>query len=559
MADRSRSEGLPGAADAVLGGNPFVGLTPEQVIRALTRWAAAFGRRPTVLAAEMLLWTSDELRVIAGASDLVADAKDRRFDDPAWQGPLWRRIAQSYLASGAALLRSVDQLGLDPKSADRARFAITQVVDATAPTNFLASNPAAIKKAWKTRGRSLLDGTRHLTYDILHNGGMPTQVDTRPFRVGETIGVTPGAVVHRTDVFELIQYQPATPMVSTLPTVVVPPQINRFYFLDMAPGRSFVEYCVQRGIPMFMISWRNPTPEHRDWGLDTYTSACLEAVSVAADILDSGHSNVMGFCAGGMTEAALLSHLSQTDQDVVKAAGMAVSLMDTDVPSSLTAFMSRESLSTSLAASRRKGILPGRSLGRVFAWARPNDLVWNYWVSNYLMGETPPAFDVLAWNADTTNLSAALHAEFMHIWENNSMMTPGATKVLGTPLDLSAVKNDIYVVGALTDHLVPWESAYGATRAFSGKVRFVLSRSGHIQALVNPPGNPKASFFHNDDHPDDAAEWLAGAASTPGSWWEDWAGWVLERSGPERQAPETLGDQRHRPLCPAPGMYVHEH
>jgi polyhydroxyalkanoate synthase len=507
----------------------------------------------------LLLWSGEELRVLAGVSDVAADPKDRRFADPAWGSPVWRRLCQSYVATGKSLLRSVDELGLDPKSADRARFAVMQLVEAMAPTNFFAGNPAAMKRAWRTKGRSLVSGARQFAGDMLHNGGMPSQVDTRPFRVGETVGVSPGAVVHRTEVFELLQYEPLTPTVSAVPTVVIPPQINRFYFLDMAPGRSFVQYCVERGIPMFMISWRNPTPEHRHWGLDTYAGACLEAITVAAEILGSETTNVIGFCAGGMTQAALLSHLAQAGLDRVNAAGLAVSLMDTEVKSSLTAFMSQETLRTALAASKQNGVLSGRSLGRVFSWVRPNDLVWNYWVSNYLMGDRPAPFDVLAWNADSTNLPAALHADFLRIWDQNAMMARGATKVMGTPLDLSAVKNDVYVVGAITDHLVPWESAFGATRAFGGKVRFVLSRSGHVQALVNPPGNPKASFFRNDDLVEDPAEWLAGAANTPGSWWEDWADWVVERSGPTRPAPESLGDVRHTPLGPAPGTYVHEH
>jgi polyhydroxyalkanoate synthase len=555
---RQRPNADPEAVSAVLGANPFVGLTPEQVARALGRWAAALGRHPTVLAAEVLQWSSDELRVLAGASPLATDAKDRRFADPAWRSPVWRRVAQSYLATRAAVLRSVDELGLDPKSAERARFALTQLTEAMAPTNSLVGNPSAMKRAWQSRGRSLVAGGRHLAYDIRHNSGMPSQVDTRPFRVGETIGVSPGAVVHRSEVFELLQYEPTTPTVGTIPTLVIPPQINRFYFLDMSPGRSFVEYCVARGVPMFMMSWRNPAPEHRAWGLDTYADACLEAMKVAVDILRTDKTNVIGFCSGGMTEAALLSHLAQTDADLVNAAGMAVSLVDTQVQSSLNVFMTERTVRSSLAKSSRKGVLDGRSLGRVFSWMRPNDLVWNYWVANYLMGENPPAFDVLAWNADTTNLSAALHADFLRIWQDNAMMKSDAITVLGSPLDLSAVKNDMYVVGAASDHLVPWESAYAATQTLGGNVRFVLSRSGHIQALVNPPGNPKASFFLNEVNAADPREWLDNAVSVQGSWWEDWASWVRERSGPSRTRPKTLGNRRHPPLDPAPGRYVHD-
>ena len=544
--------------DAILGANPFVSLNSQQAVRALGRWAESLLRHPTVLASEALLWGSDELRILAGASPIAPDPKDKRFTDSAWQGRVWGRVAQSYLATRASLLRSVDEVGLDPKSVDRARFALSQLTEAMAPTNSLLGNPAALKKAWRTRGRSLVDGTRHLAHDIQHNRGMPSQVDSRPFRVGETVAVTPGAVVHRGDVFELLQYQPVTAEVASLPMVVIPPQINRYWFLDMAPGRSFVEYCVNQGISVFMVSWRNPQAEHRHWNLETYAEACLEAVGIAAHIFDTEQVNVIGFCSGGMTTAGMLSALNQQGDHVVNAAGMAVSLIDTGARSSLNMFMSEETMKSSLARSRRNGILDGHSLGRVFSWMRPNDLVWNYWVSNYLMGQNPPAFDVLAWNADGTNMPAGLHADFMHIWKTNAMIAEGEIELLGSPLDLSAVKNDMYVVGAQSDHLVPWESAYAATQAFSGAVRFVLSRSGHIQALVNPPDNPKASFYLNPERPQSAREWLADATTVSGSWWTDWTAWILERSGQARPSRTSLGNSRYPVLDSAPGRYVHE-
>jgi polyhydroxyalkanoate synthase len=471
---------------------------------------------------------------------------------------VWRRVAQSYLATRDGVLGSVDQLGLDAKSAARARFALGQVVEAVAPTNSLLGNPAALKRARATRGRSLVDGGRHLLHDVVRNGGMPSQVDTRPFRVGETVAVTPGAVVHRTAMFELIQYRPTTPRVADRPTVVIPPQINRFYFLDMAPGRSFVEYAVGRGIQTFVISWRNPGPDERDWGLDDYATACIEAMEVAAAVTRSDRVNVVGFCAGGMTESAVLAHLAATGRDLVEAATLAVTMIDSEVTSTLNMFASERTVRTAIAGSRRKGILDGGSLSRVFAWVRPNDLIWNYWVANYLLGHNPPAFDVLAWNADATNLPAALHAEFMHMWIDNALVHRGLVAVLGTPVDLATVKQDVYVVGARTDHLVPWQSAYAATRVFGGHVRYVLSNSGHIQALINPPGNPKASYHRNDETPDDPDEWLAGAERVADSWWVDWADWTLARSGELRARPRTLGSRAHPRTAEAPGRYVRE-
>jgi polyhydroxyalkanoate synthase len=548
----------PPAAAAIQGGNPFVGLTAAQVAAATARWAGHLARRPTVLASHVAGLGAEELRILAGASTTTVDPKDRRFTDPAWSNPLWKRVAQSYLATRDTVLSSIEDVGLDPKSADRARFALMQLTEAAAPTNTLAGNPAAIKKAARTRGRSLVDGSRHLMHDVLRNGGMPSQVDTRPFVVGQTIATTPGSVVYRTEVFELIQYRAATAKVRARPMLVIPPQVNRYYFLDLAPGRSFIEYGVSRGLQMFTISWRNPTPAQRDWSLETYAAACIEAVEVVNEITGSDDCNVIGFCAGGITQSVALSHLAATGRSIVHASARAVTTVDTTAKSTINMFASKRSVDAAVRRSGRRGVLTGRSMARVFAWVRPNDLVWNYVVSNYLMGENPPAFDVLAWNADTTNLPAALHAQFVHLFSDNALMTPGAVTVLGTPVDLSNVKTDLYVVGASTDHLVPWEAAYRATQAYGGESRFVLSNSGHIQALVNPPSNPKASFLTSDDNPPDPHAWRAGARQVKGSWWVDWADWAIERSGEEKPRPRRLGSRAHGVLAPAPGRYVHE-
>lgn len=553
----AEQEPIP-AGEVMPGAIPLVALTPRDVLDAAARWAGAAGRHPTVALAEILHWAAEEARVLAGTSEVAADPKDKRFADPSWQNPIWRRVLQAYLVTDRHLLGSVEKFGLDPKSASRARFALGQVTAAAAPTNQLMGNPAAIKRAVTTRGRSLVDGSRHFLHDLLHNGGMPSQVDTRPFRVGETIAVTRGEVIHRHPMFELIQYEPRTAKVASRPTVVIPPQINRYYFLDLAPGRSFVEYALDRGIQMYMISWKNPTPENRDWGIDEYVSAVIEALEVAASVSAVDRVNVSGFCSGGMTELATLSYLASSGGGLIESATLAVTLVDTTVTSSLESFSTRRTVRSAIRNSRRKGILDGKELARVFAWVRPNDLVWNYVVSNYLMGQNPPPFDVLAWNADTTNLPAALHEQFMETWTANSFLNPGGLEVLGHPMDLATVKQDAYVVGALTDHLVPWQSAYAATQVLGGDVRFVLSNSGHIQALVNPPDNPKASFYVNDTNPADPAEWLQSARSVRASWWVDWADWVLPRSGELRAKPRKLGDAVHPPIVAAPGEYVRQ-
>ncbi len=552
------SEGSLPNSEVMPGGIPLVGMGPRHMLSAAARWAGAAARHPLVATSEVLKWGSEEAKVLAGVSDVAPDAKDRRFSDPAWDHAVWHRVAQGYVATDQALQGSVEKFGLDPKSASRARFVLEQVTAATAPTNTLVGNPVAMKKAIDTRGRSLVDGTRHFLHDVRHNGGMPSQVDTRPFRVGETIAATRGEVIHRSPLFELIQYEPTTRRVAARPTVVFPPQINRYYFLDMAPGRSFVEHAVSRGIQTFMVSWRNPTPEHRDWDLDRYVASGVEAIEVACDIARADSANVTGFCSGGMVELAALSHLASAGRDLVQSAAVAVTLVDTMVSSSLDTFTTRRTIKSALAQSRRKGILDGSQLGRIFAFARPNDLVWNYWVSNYLLGQNPPPFDVLAWNADSTNLPAALHADLMRIWSENSFLNPGSLHVLGAPVDLATVKQDLYVVGALTDHLVPWQSAYAATQVLGGDVRFVLSNSGHIQALVNPPGNPKAAFYVNPANPPDPVEWLQDAHLERASWWVDWGDWTLARSGDQKAAPRRLGNSRHRRIVAAPGEYVRQ-
>jgi polyhydroxyalkanoate synthase len=546
--------------EAVLGGaNPFVGLTPGQVARAGARWAQALARHPRVLAESFGSWLADEALVVAGSSDVTPDVKDRRFADGAWStSPVWRRVAQSYLVTRDRVLSSVDQLDLDDKSAERARFALMQLTEAAAPTNNLLTNPTALRALVDSRGGSLVKGARHLAHDVRHNGGMPSQVDTRPFVVGTNTAATPGVVVYRSPMFELIQYAPSTPLVHDVPTLLIPPQINRYYFLDIAPGRSFIEHAVGSGLQVFCISWRNPTPRQRDWDLDDYAAVCVEAMRICAAITKAPHVNIAGFCAGGMTTASVLSHLAATEPTLVNAATLGVTLIDSEVTSTLNMFASERAVEAALARSRKAGVLSGASLARMFAFVRPNDLIWNYVVSNYLLGKNPPAFDVLAWNADATNMPAALHASFLDMWLSNALINPGRASVLRTPVDLGKVQNDMYVVGARTDHLVPWKSAYAATQHFGGNVRYALSNSGHIQALISPPGNPKSTYYTNEASSADPEEWLKSATRHQGSWWEDWASWSKERSGDERPRPRSLGNRRYPRIADAPGAYVTE-
>ena len=543
----------------VLGANPFVGLTGRQVGAAVGRLVGRVAVEPGVLVNGAIETGRELVDVATGQSRRTAEPTDKRFADPAWTAnPVYRRLLQAYLVGRDGLIQLVDDVGIDPKSRERARFAVTLITEAAAPTNTLLGNPSALAKAWQTRGQSLVAGLRHFRHDLRHNAGMPSMVDTRPFKVGENLAVTPGQVIHRSELFELIQYAPAGSRTFRRPLVAIPPQINKYYISDLAPGRSFVEHTVAAGIPYFAVSWRNPTPAQRDWDLDAYVSACREALEVACDVSATSDANVAGMCAGGITLACLLGHLAAVDESLVHSATFMVAGLDLAEESTVGILTSRASIEAARSRSQRRGVLDGRDLGRMFAWLRPNDLVWNYWVNNYLLGQNPPAFDILYWNADTTNLTAGLHSDFLDLLSDNGLTRPGSIEVLGTPVDLGKVRCDSYVVAGATDHIIPWTAAYRTTQLLGGDSEFVLGSSGHIQAIVNPPGARRSRFMTRaGPPPPDPLEWRSGATTNDGSWWDHWLRWLGERSGDERRAPARLGNRRHPPIEPAPGRYVH--
>jgi polyhydroxyalkanoate synthase subunit PhaC len=537
-----------------------VTLSPSQVVAAGDRLARTAFTQPRAVLRRATALGAEQVKIAAGVSDLTAGAKDRRFSDEWYRtNPIFRRLAQSQVALERAAGELIDDLEMDDKSRLRSELIASLVTSAVSPSNSLAGNPAALKEAVRTRGRSLVDGARHALHDLKDNDGMPSMVDTRPFVPGETVAATPGAVVFRNPVLELIQYTPTTKQVHQRPILVVPPQVNRFYVLDLAPGRSLMEHLVGAGQQTFLVSWRNPQPEQRDWDLDTYLAALLEASDAVLAITGSTDHNLLGVCAGGMTSAALLGHLAAVGDGRVHSASFLVTVLDWSVPSTVGTMVSGPVLQAARRASERRGVLDGKTLGKVFAWLRPNDLVWNYWVNNYLLGKNPPAFDVLAWNVDDTNLPAALHADFLTIAADNGLAEPGSVTALGTPVDLSQVTCDSYVVGAVTDHITPWKACFETTHLLGGRSEFVLSSQGHIQALVNPSGNPKGEFRTNPEATGvamTADEWERGASAQTGSWWDHWTTWLKPRSGRKVAAPKVLGDADHPEIVAAPGAYV---
>jgi len=528
--------------------------------RAAVKLAAKLGTRPDTVVTRGAQLAAELAKVGLGRSDLAPAKGDRRFKDDAWQGnPAFRRLLQGYLATGRALDGLIDDAGLDWRSERQIRFAAENVLDALAPSNAPITNPAVWKVALDTGGRNFVRGASNFARDMAKPPRIPSMVDTSAFTVGEDIAVTPGQVVLRSPVFELLQYKPQTKKVRERPLLLTPPMINKYYIADLAPDRSMMEYAVKHGQQVFAISWRNPTERHADWDLDTYAGAVLEALEAVEAITGSDSTHVMGLCAGGIVLSTVVAHLAATgQQERIAGLTLGVTVLDQHNAGTTGAFMGRNTAIAATAESARKGYLSGRSLAGVFAWLRPNDLIWNYWVSNYLMGKKPPAFDILFWNADATNLPAALHRDFLRLALDNSLTQPGAATVLGTPVDLSKITVDTYVVAGIADHITPWQNAYRTVNLLGAPPRFVLSTSGHIAALVNPPGNEKASFRVNDELPEEPEAWLKSASQTPGSWWDDWTKWLGERSGEMRSARKQLGGKGYRPLGEAPGSYVKE-
>ncbi len=522
------------------------------------KWAASLARNPDITARRLGGLGVEAGRILAGNSVLAPHPRDRRFTDVAWtENPLLRRLVQLYLAGGHTVEQLLTVADLDPRDLTRVQFLLENVIEAVAPSNVPLLNPASAKAAIDSGGLSLLRGGRQLVKDLASAPRIPEMVDGSGFVVGENIAATPGAVVLRSEVLELIQYAPQTDQVYEVPALVVPPTINKFYAIDLAPERSLVEHGLREGRQMFVISWRNPDSRHASWNLDTYVRAVLDALDAVEEITGSARTVLGGVCSGGILASVAAAYLAGIGrQDRLAALCLAVTVIDNHQAGMAAALVDERMAGRAKARSARKGYLDGRTLAEVFAWLRPGDLVWNYWVNNYLLGKRPPAFDILFWNSDSTRMTAALHADFVDLAMQNSLTRPGALNVLGVPIDLGKITVDSYVVAGVADHITPWESCYRSARLFGGETRFVLSTSGHIAALVNPPGNPKASFHTGNDMTTDPKVWLKDSDVHQGTWWTDLGLWLDERSGPQHPAPQTLGSHRLSVLAAAPGSYV---
>jgi polyhydroxyalkanoate synthase len=532
---------------------PYRRFLPDASTAKLARWLLLHPRRTGRRVADL---TRELGRIGTGASTTAPSRRDRRFTDPAWtQNPLLRRLVQGYLAAGQTAQALVADANLGWRDAERVGFLVQNLIEALAPSNVPLVNPSSAKVAIDTAGTSLVRGGGAFLRDMASAPRIPEMVDGSSFELGENIAATPGDVVHRTELLELIRYRPQTEQVRQLPLLIVPPTINKYYALDLAPGRSLIEYLVQQGLQVFVISWRNPDARYADWGFDTYVQAVLDTLDVVQRLAGTGETALTGVCSGGIIASLAAARLAATGgQDRLAAFSLFVTVLDSRQSGTTAALVDENLAAAAKAASARRGYLDGRALAEVFAWLRPGDLIWNYWVNNYLLGQKPPAFDILFWNADTTRMPARLHADFVDFGLQNKITRPGALSVLGSPVDLSQFKVDTYLVAGSADHITPWQNCYRSTALLGGDSRFVLSTSGHIAALVNPPTNPKASYQTNEENPADPQQWQATAETHQGSWWPDYSAWLADRCGPTVNAPDLIGE----PIAPAPGTYVFE-
>ncbi|RJG08972.1 alpha/beta fold hydrolase [Pseudomonas cavernicola] len=550
------------AVNHTLAGTPLLGVRPADLLGAAGSLFKAVGKTPLKAGLHLGSYLKELRDIATGTSEVAPNPRDKRFADPAWQSNfLLRALMQSHLAGNDELRRFIDSANLDPLDRGRAQFIASLLFDALAPSNLLLTNPTALRKLVDTGGMNLVRGVQQFSHDLLNNRGMPSQVDSQPFKVGENVATVKGEVVFRNEMFELLQFAPSTPDVHARPLVMSPPQINKYYAIDLSPDKSLIQWIQDSGVQLFVISWRNPTAKHRDWGLSDYALCLDQAVEVARQITGSADVNMWGSCSGGLTLAAYLGWLAARGEGA-KVANTCWAVCVLDMPAALDdttlgLFATPAALRAAKASSWRKGVLSGQELSRMFAWMRPNDLIWNYWVNNYLLGNKPPAFDILAWNNDTTRLPAKLHADYLDLVRQNPYSNPGQLQIGGEAIDMGQVKVGAYVIGGTTDHITPWQGCYGTARLFGEDGTFVLSNAGHLQSLVNPPGNPKSYFYAAPASASDPETWLQGAGERlEGSWWPHWRQWVQQRSGASQVAPLQLGSSKYPPLCAAPGTYV---
>lgn len=511
------------------------------------------------------LWNDSLAALQSGAAGQAASApklKDRRFAASEWAAnPAAAYMAQMYLLNSRTLMQMAESVQGDPKTKARIRFAVQQWIDAASPSNCLATNPEALQRALQTKGESLSKGMQQLMDDM--RKGHVSQTDESVFEVGRNVASSEGAVVFENELFQLIEYKPLTAKVHERPMLFVPPCINKYYILDLQPENSVIRYTVEQGHRVFVLSWRNPDESLKDKTWDDYIEhAPIKAIEVVRSITKAETLNTLGFCVGGTILSTALAVLAARGEHPAHSVTLLTTLLDFSDTGILDIFVDEalvkvREMTIGADAPHGPGLLKGQELATTFSFLRPNDLVWNYVVGNYLKGEAPPPFDLLYWNADSTNLPGPMYCWYLrHMYLQNELRKPGALTVCGQKVDLGKIKAPFYIYGSREDHIVPWMAAYRSVPLIKGKRRFVLGASGHIAGVINPPAQRKRSHWTNDKLPDDAQAWFDGATEHAGSWWPDWAAWLKAQSGGQVAAPRTYGSRAFKAIEPAPGRYV---
>lgn len=535
-------------ADDTLGGKSFVGtirLLIAQILRAPEEAAKHYAR-----------FAAEALRIFEGESALGPSRGDFRFKDRLWaESDFFRILLQLYLSLGQSVQSWLDDQPLEAEDKRRIHFIFEQLVAAIAPSN-LPLNPSALRRANATEGASVVDGIRHLIDDTLNNRAMPRQINPHAYVVGSDLALTPGAVIHRSEHLELIQYAPQTDLVRRQPVLLIPPQINKYYCFDLRPQNSFVGHAVRSGLQLFVLSWRNPSAAQAHWKLDDYIAATIRAMDAVTDVTRSRTMGLISACAGGLTAMATMGYLAARGERRVRNHSLLVTCLHPNQGSKLELFATSGLLEAARRHAAINGVMEGDALAKLFAWLRPTDLVWRYWINNYLLGKNPPPLDILFWDNDSTRLPAGLHGDFIDMYVRDVFRRPGIMEVLGERIDFGRIQADSYVVGGEDDYLMPWQGCYRACGLFEGAHEFVLSTSGHVQSILRPPRLANSHYFTNTGTAMSPEDWRSTCSRREGTWWTHWHSWLSDRSGELRPAPHRLGCDSHPVLTEAPGTYV---
>lgn len=549
----------PGPVDPLNVGQAFMELTT----RMMTDPAKLVQAQTELWQGYMNLWNTTARRMMGeDVEPVVQEARDdRRFRDDAWEeNPVFDFIKQSYLLTSSWMVDTVQEVdGLDRKTADKVDFYTRQFVDAMAPTNFVMTNPEVLRETVDTHGENLVNGLKNLLDDLENGKGRFSvkHVDKDAFEVGVNIATSPGKVVFQTDLMQLLQFDARTDTVRKRPLVIVPPWINKFYILDLREKNSFIKWATEQGHTVFVVSWVNPDGKLADKSFDDYvTEGTLAAIGAALDATGADKVNLIGYCIGGTLTAATLAHMAQTGDDRVASVTYFTTMVDFEEAGELGVFIDEAQLEFLESRMDEKGYLDGADMATTFNMLRANDLIWSFVVNNYLMGKDPFPFDLLYWNADSTRMPKAMHSFYLRkMYQENLLVQPNALTLAGTPIDLTSIKVPTYILSTREDHIAPWKSTYKATGLYDGPVRFVLSASGHIAGVVNPPAGGKYCYWTNSKKSKDPEKWLEGAKQHDGSWWPDWDKWVGKFADGEVPA-RTPGDGKLKAIEDAPGSYV---